>query len=160
VDITFDDKSPTSLTVFGAARSYSQHKNTFKSVEIVFNKATKLIDVTIFEDRRDVAVPLHLRFQYKPSAPIHEIAEAHNIRSSIGSCSTEITRELPDIDIHETFTGPEVTINAKTIERFCTVVGSEDSSFQSARNSEVKAPMDFAIVAGWQVSGSSMFILS
>ena len=31
-------------------------------------------------------------------------------------------------------------------------VGNWDESFKSARNVDVKAPMDFAIVTGWQVS--------
>jgi fatty acid synthase subunit alpha, fungi type len=140
VDIAFDGTAPISLTVFGATWLYSQQKKTFKSVEIVFNMATKLINVTIFEDRCDVSVPLHLQFQWKLRYGGDE--------------------ELPEIDIHETFTGPEVTINAETIERFCAVVGNEDSSFQLARNSEVKAPIHFEIVAGWQVSGNSVFILS
>jgi fatty acid synthase subunit alpha, fungi type len=161
VDITFDGTSPASLAVFGAARSHGEHKTSFKSVEIVFDKATKLINVTIFEDRRDVSVPLHLQFQYKPSmgfAPIHEIAEGRNnrIKQFYWKLWYGDDQDLPDIDIHETFTGPEVTINAETIERFCAVVGNEDSSFQSARNSEVKAPMDFAIVAGWQVCAMSV----
>ena len=39
--------------------------------------------IAIFEERRDVAVPLKLAFQYRPdmgSAPIHEITEGRNQR--------------------------------------------------------------------------------
>ena len=38
------------------------------------------------------------------------------------------------------------------IERFCAVIGNKDESFKTAGNGQVQAPMDFAIVAGWQVS--------
>jgi len=38
-----------------------------------------------------------------------------------------------------------------SVERFCAVVGNQDPSFKTAWNPEVKAPMDFAIVTGWQV---------
>jgi hypothetical protein len=52
------------------------HTN-FKALDIVFNPETKLIDLTIFEGRQDIAVLLSLQFQYKPSqgfTPIHEVA--------------------------------------------------------------------------------------
>jgi enoyl reductase-like protein len=72
---------PLSVTVYGAARSYGEHIATFKALNIVFNPETKLIDLTLFEERQDVAVPLSLQFQYCPSqgfAPIHEIASGRN----------------------------------------------------------------------------------
>lgn len=156
VVVASDNGSPVSLTVYGAARSYSEHKPDFKAVEIKFNAHTKLIDVTLFEDRRDVAVSLHLQFQYKPSqgfAPIHEIADGRNTRIKqfywqlwYGDDSA-----LPDIDIRQTLTAPQVTVDANVVEQFCAVVGNQEESFKTARNSEVKAPMDFAIVTGWQV---------
>ena len=71
----------SSVTICGAAHSYSEHKPDFKPLEIVFRASTKLIDIMIFEERRDVSVPSSLQFQYKPSlgfAPIHEIAEGRN----------------------------------------------------------------------------------
>ena len=55
----------------------------FKAVEARYNPATHIIDTTIYEDRRDVSVPLHLKFEYKPSmryAPIHEVATDCNRR--------------------------------------------------------------------------------
>ena len=71
------------MTVYGAARSYGEHIPTFKALNIVFNPETKLIDLTLFEERQDVTVPLSLQFQYCqcPSqgfAPIHEIASGRN----------------------------------------------------------------------------------
>ena len=48
----------------------------FKALSIVFNPETKLINLTLFEERQDIAVPLSLPFQYYPSqgfAPIHEL---------------------------------------------------------------------------------------
>jgi fatty acid synthase subunit beta len=87
------------------------------------------------------------------STPIHEITEGRNtrVKQFYWKLWFGDDQELPDIDVHETFTGPEITIEAETIERFCAVIGNDDGSFKSARNSNVKAPMDFAIVTGWQV---------
>ncbi|RDB31058.1 hypothetical protein Hypma_000011 [Hypsizygus marmoreus] len=68
---------PDSVILFGAARSYGARTPDFKALEIKFDASLELIDVTIFEDRRHVSVPLLLQFQYKPSsgcAPIYEIA--------------------------------------------------------------------------------------
>ena len=148
--------SPTSVTVYGSARSHGSHKPEFKAVEIVYNASSSLIDLTMFEDRRDVSVPLSLHFQYKPSMasmPIHEIAEGRNdrIKQFYWKLWYGDDETLPQIDIKEKFTGPDVTIEASDIETFCSVVGNQGESFKTVRNSSVKAPMDFAIVTGWQV---------
>ena len=57
---------PLLVTVYGAARSYGEHIPTFKALSIVFNPETKLIDLTLFEEHQDVAIPLLLQFQYCP----------------------------------------------------------------------------------------------
>ena len=155
--------SPTSLTIYGSARSYGPHKSDFKALEIVYNASSSLIEVTMFEDRRDVSVPLSLHFQYKPSmgsTPIHEIAEGRNdrIKSFYWKLWYGDNEDLPKIDLKEKFTGPNVTIEASDIETFCSVVGNQGESFKTVRNSSVKAPMDFAIVTGWQVSISISII--
>ena len=110
----------------------------------------------IYEDRQDVSVPLILQFEYKPSmgsTVIHELAEGHNkwIKEFYWKLSYGDDAILPDIDIQEVFAGPEITIDAILVEKFCTVVGNLGESFKSARNTDAKAPMDFAIVTGWQV---------
>jgi fatty acid synthase subunit beta len=126
---------------------------------VQFNPANNLIDLTMFEERQDVSVPLQLQFEYKPSmgyAPIHEIAEGRNTRIKQFYWKLWYGDDgvLPDIDIRDTFTGPDITIEAASVERFCAVVGNQDESFKTARNAEVKAPMDFAIVTGWKVCRS------
>jgi fatty acid synthase subunit alpha len=148
--------SPSRVTVYGAARSYGGHDSSFKAVEIVYNSQSKLIDITLFEERRDVSVPLSLHFRYKPSqgfAPIHEIAVGRNnrIKEFYWKLWYGDDAVLPEIGIRETFVGPEVTIDADDVEQFCAVVGNQGESFQNVRNDNVKAPMDFAIVTGWQV---------
>ncbi|KAK7027725.1 hypothetical protein R3P38DRAFT_3520793 [Favolaschia claudopus] len=105
------------------ARSYGEHKPQFKAVEIKFTAASKMIDVTMFEDRRDVSVPLTLQLEYKPSlgyAPIHEIAAGRNTRIKEFYWKPWYGNDavLPDVDIRETFYGPEVTIEASDVEQF------------------------------------------
>ena len=58
---------------------------------------------------------------------------------------------LPVIDVRDTFKGPLVTIDASHVEKFCSVVGNNGEVFKTARTDNVQAPMDFAIVTGWQV---------
>ncbi len=147
---------PRSVTVFGAARSFGVHNKDFLVVKIKFDSDSELISVAAFKERRGASVPLSLQFQYKPSmgfAPIHEIASGRNTRIKefywklwYGDDSS-----LPTLDIHDTFSGPEVTIEADEIEQFCAVVGNQEESFKAIRNDNVQAPMDFAIVTGWQV---------
>ncbi|KAJ7808682.1 hypothetical protein B0H14DRAFT_3761317 [Mycena olivaceomarginata] len=162
VVVGHDGSSPSSVTVYGAAHSYGEHKPTFKAVKIKFTPTSKLIDITMFEDRRDVSVPLTLRFEYKPSlgfAPIHEIATGRNtrIKEFYWKLWYGDDAVLPNIDIRETFHGPEVTIEASAVEQFCAVVGNQGESFKTVRNDQVSAPMDFAIVTGWQAIMKSIF---
>jgi fatty acid synthase subunit alpha, fungi type len=163
VVVTYDGEHPASVIVYGAARSYGEHDRAFKSVEIQHTASSKQISVTIFEERRGVSVPLPLFFRYVPSmpyAPIHEVSEDRNKRIKefywklwYGDDST-----MPDLGIHDTFTGPEVTIQAADVEQFCAVVGNAGESFKTARSENVSAPMDFAIVTGWQVRISSYLV--
>jgi len=156
VVVKSDNGVPSSLTVFGAARSYGEHISDFKALEIIYSASTQLIDINIFEERRGSSIPLALKFQYKPSqgfAPIHEIATGRNdrIKSFYWKLWYGDNEVLPSINIRDKFVGPEVTIAAEDVEQFCAVVGNQGERFKTVRNEQVQAPMDFAIVTGWQV---------
>jgi fatty acid synthase subunit alpha len=147
---------PLSVTVYGATRSYGEHIPNFKALSIAFNPETKLIDLTLFEERKDVAVPLSLQFQYCPSqglAPIHEIASGRNerIKQFYWKLWFGDNEVLPNFDIHENFVGPDAAISSSDVEQFCAVAGNQGESFKVARNENVQAPMDFAIVTCWKV---------
>ena len=51
--------TPTSINVYGVARSYGRHIDGFKAVEVLYTASSRLIDITIFEERLDVSVPFH-----------------------------------------------------------------------------------------------------
>jgi enoyl reductase-like protein len=154
---------PLSVTVYGAARSYGEHIPTFMALSIVFNPETKLIDLTLFEERQDVAVPLSLQFQYCPSqgfAPIHEISSGRNerIKKFYWKLWFGDNEVLPNIVIHENFVGPDLAINSSDVEQFCVVAGNQGELFKVARNENAhwQAPMDFAIVTCWKVIQSQV----
>lgn len=156
--------SPTSVTIYGAGRSHGAHKSGFKAVEIIYTASSGLIDVTFFEDRQDVAVPLPFQFKYVPtmgSMPIHEVFEGRSgrIKDFYWRLWFGDDQSRPELDVHETFIGPEVIISAHDVETFCNVVGNQNEAFKTARTENVKAPMDFAIVTGWQVSFSKAVVL-
>jgi fatty acid synthase subunit beta len=124
VVVKYAGSLPLSVTVYGAARSYGEHVPTFKALSIVFNPETKLIDLTLFEERQDVAIPLSLQFQYCPSqgfAPIHEIASGRNerIKQFYWKLWFGNNEVLPNFDIHESFVGPDAAINSSDVEQFC-----------------------------------------
>jgi len=104
-----------------------------------------------------MAVPSpSLQFVYKPShgfAPIHEIDTGRNerIKAFYWKLWYGDDEVLPAIGIRDKFVGPEVTILAEDVEQFCAVVGNRAENFKTARNENVQAPMDFALVTGWQV---------
>ena len=156
VVVKYAGSLPLSVIVYGAALSYVEHIPTFKALSIVFKSETKIIDLTMFEEHQDVAIPLSLQFQYCPSqgfAPIHKIASGHNerIKQFYWKLWFGDDEVLPNIDIHENFVGPDVTINSNDVERFCAVAGNQGESFKVARNDNVQALMDFAIVTCWKV---------
>ncbi|EIW84299.1 fatty acid synthase [Coniophora puteana RWD-64-598 SS2] len=162
VVLEFDGELPTSLTAFGAARSHGVHKSDFKAVEIKYSPSTQTIDAIFNEDRQNKSVPLHLQFQYVPSTgstPIHEAVEGrnHRIKEFYWKLWFGNNETLPEIGLRETFVGPQVTISAEDVETFCSVVGNQGEHFKSVRSSSVKAPMDFAIVTGWQAIMKAIF---
>ncbi|KAF7311388.1 Fatty acid synthase [Mycena kentingensis (nom. inval.)] len=144
VVVGYNDALPVSVTVYGAARSFGEHKKAFKAVEIVYSPGR----------------PEHQC--HDPSqgfAPIHEIATDRNnrIKAFYWKLWYGDNAVLPEIDIRETFHGPEVTIESDAVEQFCAIVGNQGESFQTVRNKQVAAPMDFAIVTGWQAIMKSIF---
>ncbi|KAF4614083.1 hypothetical protein D9613_007929 [Agrocybe pediades] len=162
VVVKYSGSVAESATFYGAARSYGRHIPDFKAVEIVYDKKTKAIDVTMFEERTGSSIPLTLQFQYTPSqgfAPIHEVAVGRNqrIKEFYWKLWYGDDEKLPSIDIRDKFVGPEVTIRAEDVEQFCAVVGNQGEAFKTARNEQVQAPMDFAIVTGWQAIMKSIF---
>lgn len=153
---------PTSISLFGAARSYGEHDADFKVVEAKYDSSKSLINLTIFEERRDTSVPLYLQFQYKPSmgyAPIHEVSADRNtrIKDFYWRLWFGDNESLPQLSTRQVFTSPEVTINSGEVEDFCAVVGNQGELFKTTRTDQVQAPMDFAIVTGWQAIMKSVF---
>ncbi|KAF8843701.1 hypothetical protein BDN67DRAFT_963867 [Paxillus ammoniavirescens] len=162
VVVGMEDGAPISLTVYGSGRSHGVHKSDFKALEIKYSISSNLIDVTLMEDRRDVSVSLPFQFKYVPgmgSMPIHEVSEGRNrrIKGFYWKLWFGDDQSLPELDIRETFIGPEVVISAEDVEMFCNVVGNQNEAYKTARAEIVKAPMDFAIVTGWQAIMRTIF---
>ncbi len=152
---------PNHISIYGAARSFGEHQVDFLAVRIHYDVSSRLINLTLFEERQHDTVPLYLQFKYEPSqpyAPIHEIVEGRNKR--IKEFYWQLwfdDEELQELDVRDTFTGPEVTISANDVEAFCAVVGNQQEKFKIVRTDEVKAPMDYAIVTGWQAIMKAIF---
>lgn len=162
VSIKTKDEAPYQITVYGGARSYGIHDPNFKAVELTFDSKTSRISLALFEERTGSSVPLQLAFDYKPSmgyAPIHEVSDGRNwrIKEFYWKLWFGDNEELPEIDIRDVFIGPQVTISPQNVERFCAVVGNQGEKFKSVRNDRVQAPMDFAIVTGWQAIMRAIF---
>ena len=156
VIIHLEGPTPTGIEVFGSIRSHAPQKGDFEAVEVRYTPKTKAIDITIFEERCGIAVPLSMEFIYVPSlgsVPTHEVADGRNLRIKdfywrLWFGDDEI---LPSIGVRDTFYGPKVAVTAKDVETFCNVVGNQSEAFKTTRNDKVQAPMDFGIVTGWQV---------
>jgi enoyl reductase-like protein len=94
--------------------------------------------------------------------PIHEIVECRNkrIKEFYWRLWFGDDEEPQDLDVRDTFTGPEVTISASDVEAFCAVVGNQQEKFKTARTDEVKGPMDYAIVTGWRAIVKAIFLFA
>ncbi|TFK27788.1 fatty acid synthetase alpha subunit [Coprinopsis marcescibilis] len=162
VVVAYANSTPVSVTLYGAARSYGVHIPNFKAVEITYDPSTRVINTVLSEEREGSSVPLTLKFLFKPSQgfnPIHEVAEGRNtrIKQFYWKLWYGDDQELPSIDIKETFVGPEVVIEEEDVEEFCSVVGNQGEAYKAARTDDLRAPMDFAIVTGWQAIMKSIF---
>ncbi|KAG8997734.1 3-oxoacyl-[acyl-carrier-protein] synthase [Tulasnella sp. JGI-2019a] len=151
-----------SVFLYGATRSHGLQKKDFEAAKIVYDPETKKIAVTIFEDRTGSSVPLELQFVYRPDqgfAPIHEVVDGRNkrIKEFYWKLWFGDDESLPEIGLRDTFTGPEVTISAVAVESFCSVVGNQGEVFKGTRSETLQAPMDFAIVTGWQAIMKAIF---
>jgi fatty acid synthase subunit alpha len=156
------DGHPNHISINGAARSFGENQPDFLAVDVKYDVSSRLINLTLFEECQRSVVPLYLQFKYEPSqpyAPIHEIAEGRNkrIKEFYWRLWFGDDESLPELNVRDTFVGPEVTISASDVEAFCAVVGNQQEKFKTVRTDEVKAPMDFAIVTGWQAIMKAIF---
>jgi fatty acid synthase subunit alpha len=142
--------------------SFDGNKPDFLAVDIKQDVSSPLINLTLFEECQRSVVPLYLQFKYEPSqpyAPIHEIAEGRNkrIKEFYWRLWFGDDEGLPELNVRDTFVGPDVTISASDVEAFCAVVGNQQENFKTVRTDGVKAPMGFAIVTGWQAIMKATF---
>jgi len=147
--------SEATISLYGAARSFGPHPADFKAAEANFESSSGQIKVTVNEERKGVSIPLTLIYTYRPDqgyAPIHEVMEGRTtrIKDFYWRLWFGEDEEMPHLDSKQVFEGPEVTIDATEIECFCAVVRNDGEAFKSARTENVRAPLDFAIVTGWQ----------
>ena len=146
-----------SVKLYGSARSFGPHPEDFEAVDLSIDATSGRISLVMYEERLGSSIPLYFDFLYKPEmgyAPIHEVVNGRNkrIKDFYWRLWFGDNEKLPEIPIDTTFTCGETAVDAKAVQRFCDVVGNQGESFKSARSNKIMAPMDFAIVLGWQVS--------
>ncbi|PWY99602.1 hypothetical protein BCV70DRAFT_109981 [Testicularia cyperi] len=142
---------PVSLTLFGAARSYGRHDDAFKALEIVKSPESARIQVALYEERLGESVPLHFYFDYRPDQPfasIHEVMEGRNDRIKQFYWQLWFHADMPataQLAATKEFQSPTKSLDEAAIRRFCHIVENRGEVFTKGQ-----APMDFAIVAGWE----------
>lgn len=122
--------APARIPLYGAAHSFEVHKPTFEAVAVTYDVSASSIAVVVNEDSH---LPLEFPFIYRPDqgfAPIHETTEALSRNKRIKAFYWRLwfdqNQALPEgVDLHDELVGPEVTITAAAIERFCDVVGNQ-----------------------------------
>ena len=160
IHISLKNGKPVGASFYGAIRSANASDPSFKAVDISFDDASNKITLVLSEERRGESVPLKFMYDYKPAtgyAPIHEVMEGRNQRIKDFYWKLWELGEPVSLNVHDKFTGPEVKIDAETVEKFCAIIGNDGEAFKSTRTDEVQAPMDFAIVTGWQAIMKAIF---
>jgi fatty acid synthase subunit alpha, fungi type len=107
---------PHHLSVYGATRSFASHQFDFLAVDIKYNPSSRLISLTLFEERQEVTEGRNKR-----------IKEFY-WRLWFGD-----EEKLPELNVRGTFTGEEVTISARDVEAFCAVVGNQQEKSKNSR---------------------------
>ncbi|KAJ5208110.1 hypothetical protein N7449_002489 [Penicillium cf. viridicatum] len=149
-------------TVISVREPYQSGK-LVKTVEAKINEQGQ-VSLTLFEGRtaENGVVPLNFLFTYHPEtgyAPIREVMGDRNDR--IKEFYYRIwfgNKDVPfDTPTTATFSGGQKTITAQDVADFVHAVGNTGEAFVDRPGKEVFAPMDFAIVAGWQAITKPIF---
>jgi fatty acid synthase subunit beta len=160
VEVSYpEEPSKTAICV----REPYQSGKLVKTVEVKVNDQGQ-ISLTLFEGRtaEGGVVPLSFLFTYHPEAgyaPIREVMDGRNDRIKefyyrvwFGS------KDVPfDTSTTATFSGGRETITAQAVADFVHAVGNTGEAFVDRPGKEVFAPMDFAIVVGWQAITKPIF---
>ncbi|TIC66451.1 hypothetical protein E3Q02_01872 [Wallemia mellicola] len=160
VVIDLKNGQPIGAEFYGGIRSAGSSDPSFQAVKISYNESAGRITLVLSEERRGESVPLTFEYEYKPAigyAPIHEVMEGRNQRIKDFYWQLWELGAPTQLNVRDTFTGPPVTIDAATVEKFCAIIGNDGEAFKSNRTDEVQAPMDFAIVTGWQAIMKAIF---
>ncbi len=74
--------------------------------------------------------------------PIHEIGEGRNkrIKEFYWRLWFGDNEEPQDLDVRDTFTGPDVSISANDVEAFCAVVGNQQEKLKAVRTDRSRRP--------------------
>ncbi|PWY85638.1 fatty acid synthase beta subunit [Aspergillus eucalypticola CBS 122712] len=160
VEVSFpDDPSKTTIIV----REPYQSGKLVKTVEVKMNEQSQ-ISFTMYEGRTAEAgvVPLTFLFTYHPEAgyaPIREVMDGRNDRIKEFYYRVWFgNKDVPfDTPTTATFSGGRTTITSQAVADFVHAVGNTGEAFVDRPGKEVYAPMDFAIVAGWQAITKPIF---
>ncbi|TIB03399.1 hypothetical protein E3P94_00662 [Wallemia ichthyophaga] len=160
VVIAMKNGEPAGAELYGGIRSAGDSDPNFQAIKISYDESIKRITLVLSEERRGESVPLTFIYDYKPAigyAPIHEVMEGRNQRIKEFYWKLWELGTPTELNVRDTFTGPPFTIDTATVEKFCAIIGNNGEAFKSNRSDEVQAPMDFAIVTGWQAIMKSIF---
>ncbi|TPX39930.1 hypothetical protein SeMB42_g06180 [Synchytrium endobioticum] len=141
------DKSncPQSITVYDETQAGIPSRHP----AVVISHDGDDIVLTLYEKRDNDYVPLQFMFKYRPGLyPIHEVMEGRNqrIKSFYGKL-WYVDEKACNLSTQETFKA-QFRVDRQRISDFTDIVGNTAEMYVS--NGNAKAPMDFAIVAGWQ----------
>jgi fatty acid synthase subunit beta len=149
-------------TVISVREPYQSGK-LVKTVEAKINEKGQ-ISLSLFEGRtaENGVVPLNFLFTYHPEtgyAPIREVMGDRNDRIKEFYYRVWFgNKDVPfDTPTTATFSGGQKTITAQDVADFVHAVGNTGEAFVDRPSKEVFAPMDFAIVAGWQAITKPIF---
>ncbi|KAJ3124388.1 3-oxoacyl-[acyl-carrier-protein] synthase [Nowakowskiella sp. JEL0407] len=107
------------------------------------------ITVTLYETLGKEQIPLEFLFKYKPTQghnPIHEVMEGRNQRIKEFYGSLWYVKDIGDLKPIDTFRS-KFTVDRQQVENFNEIIGNRAELYHNKE--DLKAPMDFAIVAGW-----------
>eukprot|EP01135_Chromosphaera_perkinsii_P010233 Nk52_evm6s2062 gene=Nk52_evmTU6s2062 len=168
----FDRASVKSLKIFDSTMTARAAKNKkssglpFPAVDITYD-GEKDIVMKLNEPKNDDVCSLKLMYRYLPSkgyAPIHEITAGKNIQIKNFYCNLWFGCDLPTDPLNgeiewlaeDKFSCSKV-VQRVDILKFCAAVGNQSEAYVQFGNEALEAPMDFAIVLGWEAVIKSIF---
>ncbi len=130
------DGRPNHISIYGATCSFREHQPDFLAIDIKYHVSSHLINLTLSEERQGARYlftfcsGLCHHSHMPPSMRLRKVVTSvTSIKEFYWRLWFGDEENLPELNVRDTFVGPDVNISASDVEALCAVVGNQQEKF-------------------------------